>query len=92
MDKKGIKGLIPISVMDEPMPNLPLVEIAGNRRVLVENHRGVTEYGCNCIRIKVNDGTVCVDGSCLELCQMTREQLIICGQIESVRLLWEARI
>ena len=30
---------------DEPIPGQPLVEIAGERRVLIERHSGVTEYG-----------------------------------------------
>ena len=27
------------------LPGVPIVELAGDRRVLIENHRGVTEYG-----------------------------------------------
>ena len=28
----------------EPLPGQPIVEIAGDRRVLIENHFGVKEY------------------------------------------------
>lgn len=86
MERKGLKRLIPADVMDEPLPTLPLVEIAGNSRVLVENHRGVSEYGCNVIRVKVKFGSICVEGSGLELAQMTKGQLVICGCIEKVLL------
>lgn len=71
---------------DEPIPGLPLVEIAGNGRVLIENHKGVNEYGRNMIRIKVKYGSVCVCGQNLELARMNKGQLIISGIIESVQL------
>ena len=92
MERKGLRGWIPVDVMDEPMPMLPLVEIAGRGRVVVEDQRGVAGYGCNCIRIKVKFGCICVEGSNLELSQMTKGQLVICGCIEAVRLFGEGSI
>ncbi|MBP3304418.1 MAG: YabP/YqfC family sporulation protein [Oscillospiraceae bacterium] len=71
---------------DEPIPGQPLVEIAGEHRVLIERHCGVTEYGRQQICVKVKYGTVCVSGQGLELTQMTKEQLIISGCIECVKL------
>lgn len=70
----------------EPIPGLPLVEIAGDGRVLVENHGGICEYGTEQIRIRVKYGTICVRGRCLELSRMSKEQLIISGQIDCVIL------
>ena len=72
---------------DEPFPGVPLIEIAGQNRVLIENHYGVTEYGENQIQVRVKYGFICVCGSCLALARMTRGQLIITGCIESVRLI-----
>ncbi len=71
---------------DEPIPGQPLVELAGNCRVLIEHHRGVTEYGRNQISIRVKYGCVTVLGQNLELTKMTKEQLVITGCIECVRL------
>lgn len=68
------------------MPGQPVVEIAGTDRVLIEHHSGVTEYGCNRIRVKVRYGAVCVCGSGLALKRMTDRQLIISGCIASVNL------
>lgn len=73
-------------LQEEPIPVLPLIEICGDRRVLVEHHRGVTEYGENQIGIKVKYGTVCVTGQKLALSHMTRERLIVTGRIDGVRL------
>lgn len=65
---------------------LPVVEIAGKQRVLIENHCGVCEYGTERIRVKVRTGQVCVLGSGLTLCHMTAGKLVILGEIFSVSL------
>jgi len=71
---------------DEPIPGLPLIEIVDNSRVLIENHKGVSEYGRNRIRIKVKWGYVCVCGEDLVLARMERGSLIVSGTVESVQL------
>ncbi len=75
-----------MNLQDEAIPGQPLVEIVGDFRVLVENHMGVTEYGESLIRVKVKFGNVCVSGCNLELALMTKEQLVITGSIEGVKL------
>lgn len=70
----------------EPIPGQPLIEIAGNCRVLIENHFGVREYSRERIGINVKFGTVEICGCCLELSRMTGEQLVISGQIDGVTL------
>lgn len=75
---------------NEQLPGIPIVELAGDRRVLIENHHGVSEYGENRICIKVKYGTLCVCGNRMELAMMTKAQLIITGQIDSVTILRKA--
>ena len=70
----------------EYLPGVPVVELAGDRRVLIENHHGVTEYGENRICVNVKYGALCVCGSSLELAKMTSAQLIITGMISSVAI------
>lgn len=71
----------------EPLPGLPLVELSGDRRVLIENHCGVTQYGKEKICVRVKYGQVSICGQELELARMTRGQLVISGRIDSVTLL-----
>ena len=71
---------------DEAIPGLPLIEIAGDRRVLIENHKGVIAYGTEQICVKVSYGTVSVCGCDLELARMTKGQLIVSGRIGNVLL------
>lgn len=70
----------------ENLPGEPVVELAGDRRVLVERHRGVTQYSRETIRVKVGYGTVAIHGAGLELRHMSRESLCVWGRIDSVQL------
>lgn len=71
----------------EVFPILPIVELAGSRRVLVENHLGVTEYSAERIGIKMRYGEIQVCGGGLRLEHMTRVKLIITGQIDCISLI-----
>ena len=70
----------------EVLPGQSLVEITGDCRVLIENHGGVTVYGCREIHVKVAFGKVCICGNNLELARMTKHQLVISGKIDCVSL------
>ena len=71
----------------ETVPGQPIIEIAGGNRLLIENHKGVTVYGCKTIHVKVSYGQVCICGSGLQMARMTKQQLVITGRIDSVSLL-----
>ena len=77
---------IAVDLPGEAIPGYPLIEIAGERRVLLENHKGVVQYGDTAICLRVSYGFVKVHGCDLRLIRMTRQQVIICGRIESVTL------
>lgn len=70
----------------EPLPGVPIIELAGDRRVLIENHFGVREYSRERIGVKVKFGLVVVCGQGLELSRMTRQVLVIQGNVETVTL------
>lgn len=87
MEKHFVERIVTAAdLYDEAIPNMPLVEIAGDRRVLIEHHCGVTQYGRCCISVRVKFGTVVVLGTALELSRMTGQQLIISGNIDSIKL------
>lgn len=74
-------------LLSEPLPGQPIVELGGDRRVVIESHGGVTQYSREKIGVKVKYGTLCVCGCGLELVRMSREQLIIAGRIDSLHLI-----
>ena len=69
------------------LSSLPIVELAGQRRLLIENHQGVLSYGRNEIKIKVGYGSIIVAGSELQLMEMSRVKLAICGKIDGLQIL-----
>ena len=66
------------------VPGVPLIEILGDSRVLIEGHRGVREYGDCRICVAVKQGCVEIHGEKLELRSMTRDQVVILGTIRCV--------
>lgn len=78
-------------IANTPMPGVPLVEILGDKRALVENHCGVIAYESNLICIRVHCGKIEIHGSELNLMQMTDSQMVINGKINSVQLCYTAR-
>ena len=75
-----------IPLNTEEVPGQPIVEIAGDRRVLIECHRGVLAYSRERIQVGVCYGSLCVCGCGLEMVHMSREKLIIYGTIDSISL------
>ncbi len=63
-----------------------LAELYGADRLLVEAHRGVERYAPDCIRIGATYGALTVRGQGLELCCMSREQLVVRGAIRAVEM------
>lgn len=62
-----------------------LVELYGNERVLIEEHRGILAYGDEEIRVGTSYGMAVIEGFDLRLCCMSRSQLVIRGRIAGVR-------
>ena len=71
----------------EVLPGGPIVEIAGENRVLVERHRGVTAYSGEKICIQLSYGMLCICGCNLELTRMSRDLLVITGRIDTIQII-----
>lgn len=76
----------------EVRPGAPLVELVGYGRLLIENHLSVIGYDCHEIRIKVKFGQILVSGNRMQLSCMSCDQLLITGEIESIRLCREGSL
>lgn len=68
-----------------PFSPTPLTEVADNKRVLMEYHHGIISFSTNEIRISVRNGYNCVEGKSLELLCISKEKVVISGQIECIR-------
>lgn len=70
----------------ESLPGQTVVELSDDRRALIENHNGISEYGRDKICVRVRYGRVEIRGCGLEIAKMTREQVVIMGRIQSIAL------
>lgn len=70
----------------QPLPGIPIVELVGTGRALIENHNGVIAYANELVCVQVKFGKISVIGCGLKICYMSRQQLIITGQITSIQL------
>lgn len=84
--KQGSGWIERLARQDEVLPGQTVVELLGDRRVLIEHHIGVTEYSRERIQIRVKYGLLSVCGEGLELCRMTSNQLVIMGRIDALTL------
>ena len=75
-----------LDLMDEPMPRQVLVELCGDRRVILENHCGVIRYGADMISVRTKQGCILIQGQGLLLRRMCGQQLVITGKIRSITL------
>ena len=76
-----------LDLQDETIPGVPLVELLGSNRILIENHLGVRRFGTEQISVCMSYGMLCVGGKQLQLRRMSEGQLIISGQIEQLTVL-----
>lgn len=61
--------------------------VAAGRRVFIENHCGILEYGTERICVAFDRGRVAINGAGLELVAMSGKELIIRGRLQSLE--WE---
>lgn len=70
----------------EPLPGGSLLELLGDRRVLIEGHRGITHYSPEKIVVTVSYGHLEICGQAMELAKMTAGELLITGSIHTLSL------
>lgn len=64
--------------------DVPRIEILGDKRVLVENHKGILEYGDTLMRINCGRMIVKIVGEALELRALSLSELAVTGKILSL--------
>jgi sporulation protein YqfC len=68
----------------DALAGLVKLTMTGPRRLHVENHRGLLEYGRETISVNGGDVVLRVYGAGLELVSMTAEELMITGGINRI--------
>lgn len=70
----------------ETVSGAPLLEISSDDRVLVENYLCVVEYTECLVQIRMEFGMYEIAGSSLMISCIQKDQLVVCGRIDSVTL------
>ncbi|HOQ37145.1 MAG TPA: sporulation protein YqfC [Acetivibrio sp.] len=71
----------------EVVMDLPKITMFGDRNLLVENYKGIIEYDDNKIRINTGKGIIKVTGEKLVIKEITQEDLMIDGDIDTLEFL-----
>ena len=73
-----------LEVPKEISTNEPKITIAGFKKMLIENYKVILEYQDIYIRIKTYIGIVNINGLNVKLGEMTSDEIMITGDIETV--------
>lgn len=68
----------------DALPGTALITMTGNRRLHIDRHRGILEYGREFISINCGSIIVGVYGQSLELASMSSSEMLIIGDVQRV--------
>ena len=64
--------------------NVPKITVVGFEELLIENYKGIIEYEDFFVRISTHIGNISINGFELNLNEMTEDDILVTGKIESV--------
>ncbi|MFZ5817676.1 MAG: sporulation protein YqfC [Bacillota bacterium] len=77
-----------VSLLELPgdaMLDVARVTLVGDMEMVIENHRGLTEYTPDRVVMTVPEGLLAVDGEDLKIAAISPEQVILLGKIRGMR-------
>ena len=69
---------------EEISSNESKITVMGFEKIMIENYKGILEYENFFIRLKTYTGIININGCNLSLSEMTDENLLITGKIDSI--------
>lgn len=73
-----------LEIPQEVYSNIPKVTIVGFEQTLIENYKAILEYQDFYIRLSTEIGILNINGFGLNLKEMTTDDLLITGKIDSI--------
>ena len=73
-----------LEIPKELSSDLPRITLIGFEELLIENYKSILEYQDFYIRLNTSIGIININGMSLNLKEMTSEDLMIMGEIESI--------
>ena len=86
--REKIWGKLPelLALPDQALPGVPIIEVYGDRRVLVEGRCAVIRYDSECVQLRNSYGCVSVVGCGLQMTELTYNRMIITGTICNISI------
>ncbi len=73
-----------LSLPKDVVLDLPRISVCGDKEIYIENHKGIMEYGDECIRIKTGDAIVHILGFGLRIIILESDRMVINGEFTAV--------
>lgn len=73
-----------LEIPREAISNIPKITITGFDEVMIENFKGILEYEDYFVRVSTQIGNININGFNLKLNQMTDNDILVSGKIESL--------
>ncbi len=73
-----------LDIPQEVTTQIPKITLVGFEQVLIENFKGILEYEEFFVRISTSIGNININGFNLSLNQMTEDDIMINGKIDSI--------
>lgn len=73
-----------LEIPTETFMQIPKITIVGFNKIMVENYKNILEYQDIFIRINTSIGIINVNGINMKMGEMTKDDLIIEGEIDTV--------
>ena len=70
-----------LDIPDDITMNVTRITMVGRYHLLIENHKGIIEYTSELLRIRVDEGELCISGSGLSLAVIEPEQVEVNGTV-----------
>ena len=84
--RSGLDAMEKLDIPANIVPQMPRMELIGNREFYMDRHRGVISYATDTVDIAAGSVVVRLFGSDLQIVAMTDDELRLSGRIERVEL------
>ncbi len=74
-----------LDLPEEVLLNIPLINLTGKTKMVIENFKNIYQYSENIIKIKTTCGIIEINGKDLFLKELTKNKISIKGNIESFK-------
>lgn len=87
--KKGLREKFAelLELPKELLLDIPKLTLVGNGDMMIENYKGVMEYGKTRIRVNTGLGVIKITGTNLLMKEITSEDIMISGKIDALEFI-----